>query len=94
MITFADFFFPFGEDNGDVQVPSDSVGHSQLTIPLVLFNNAETSIYVSALPWNTNECFNVHKLHSPMINDDAAHNPLCRYHPMDYSHFRSLTLPP
>ena len=43
-------FFPFGAANGDVVAPrvvDESFGPTRLDVPLVLFNNSVTSIYVS-----------------------------------------------
>ena len=44
-------FFPFGAANGDVVAPrviDVSFGPTLLDVPLVLFNNAETNVYVSS----------------------------------------------
>ena len=46
-----DGFFPFGAANGDVVAPrvvDVSFGPILLDIPLVLFNNEETNVYVSS----------------------------------------------
>ena len=45
-----DGFFPFGPDYGDIVAPrlvDMSFGPNLLDVPLVLFNNAETNVYVS-----------------------------------------------
>ena len=44
-------FFPFGAANGDVVAPrivDVSLGPTLLDVPLVLFNNSETNVYVSS----------------------------------------------